>query len=146
MAIASMPRPHRPGLGMLQLNRKSLPRPTTRTIRSPGEENYLRGVRATVTILRSPHDPALQENTNNGSDPNGTTPFESNNLRRRAILSWARSLPIQTKAISFFFDAAFVCCGAGPSPSDPGNEWLLAGDEAKLIFLWAASLAYHGTR
>ncbi len=34
------------GLGMLQLNRESLPRPTTRTIRSPGEENYLRGVRA----------------------------------------------------------------------------------------------------
>jgi len=46
----------------------------------------------------------------------------------------------------FFFDAVFVCCGAGPSPSDSGNEWLLAGDEAKLIFLWAASLAYHGTR
>ncbi len=57
------------GLGMLQLNRESLPRPTTRTIRSPGEENYLLGVRATITILRSPHDPALQENTNNGSDP-----------------------------------------------------------------------------
>ena len=34
------------GLGMLQLNGESIPRPTTRTIRSPGEENYLRGVRA----------------------------------------------------------------------------------------------------
>ncbi len=69
------------GLGMRQLNRESIPRPTTRTIRSPGEENYLRGVSVPVTILRSPHDPALQENTNNGSDPPAATPGVFGNLR-----------------------------------------------------------------
>ena len=50
----------------------------------------------------------LTHEVSTGSDPNGTTPFESNNLRRRAILSWARSLPIQTKAIFFSTRPSFV--------------------------------------